>query len=122
MTMTDPMKTILQSVSLETNLFPPTSRYHRIDTATMETVAGKKIIYLRRRFVPPPERFELIQEHMVTEGDRLDNITAQYLGDPEQFWRIADANNAMRPEELTEEIGRKLRITQPEGIPGAQNA
>lgn len=122
MTMTDPMKAILQNVNLKTSLFPPTSRYHGIDTATMEIPDGKTVIYLHRRFVPSPERFELIQEHTVTEGDRLDNVTAHYLGDPEQFWRIADANNAMRPEELTEEIGRKLRITQPEGIPGAQNA
>ena len=120
--MSDLLQAVLQAGNLENNLFAPTSRYYRIDTATMETVDGKTIIYLRRRFVPPPERFELIQEHMVTEGDRLDNIAAHYLGDPEQFWRIADANNAMRCEELTEEIGRKLRITQPEGIPGAQNA
>lgn len=122
MTMTDPMKAILESVKLKNSLFPPTSRYHGIDTATMETMDEETIIYLRRRFVPPSERFELIQEHTVTEGDRLDNVTAHYLGDPEQFWRIADANSAMKPEELTEEVGRKLRITQPEGIPGAKNA
>ena len=36
------------------------------------------------------------------DGDRLDNVSAQYLGDPEQFWRLCDANNAMEPEELTE--------------------
>jgi hypothetical protein len=60
----------------------------------------------------------LLQLHTVTEGERLDNITARYLGDPEQFWRVCDANNAMRPEELTETIGRKLRITLPEGITG----
>ena len=45
-----------------------------------------------------------------------------YLGDPEQFWRVCDANRAMRPDELTETIGRRLRITLPEGIPGAPNA
>ena len=55
----------------------------------------------------------------MTEGERLDNIAAQYLGDPEQFWRICDANGAMRPDELTETVGRRLRITLPEGIPGA---
>ena len=54
--------------------------------------------------------------------ERLDNITAKYMDDPEAFWRIADANAAMRPEELTETIGRRLRITLPEGIPGNQNA
>ena len=52
------------------------------------------------------------------QGERLDNIAAQYLGDPTLFWRLADANGAMRPEELTETVGRKLRITMPEGITG----
>ena len=120
--MTDPLQALIQIGNLKTNLFPPTSRYHGINTATMETKDGKKIIYLQRRFIPALERYELIQEHTVTEGDRLDNIAAHYLGDPEQFWRIADANNAVRPDELTTEIGSKLRITQPEGIQGGQNA
>lgn len=115
--MNDPMQTILK-LNAKANLFPVTSRYHGIDTATLEPVSGEATIYLRRRFVPSPERFALLQEHTVTEGDRLDNITANYLGDPEQFWRICDANAAMRPDELTETVGSKLRITLPEGIPG----
>jgi nucleoid-associated protein YgaU len=88
----------------------------------METKDGKTIIYLQRRFIPALERYELILEHIVTEGDRLDNIAAHYLGDPGQFWRIADANNAIGPDELTAEIGSKLRITQPEGIQGGESA
>ena len=72
----------------------------------------------KRRLVPPPEHFALLQEHAVTEGERLDHIAANYLGDPEQFWRICDANGAMRPDELLEPIGRRLRITLPENIPG----
>jgi hypothetical protein len=63
-----------------------------------------------------------LQEHVVVQGDRLDNITARYLSDPEQFWRVCDANAAMRPDELTEEPGRRLRITLPEGLPGIPNA
>jgi hypothetical protein len=102
--------------------FPPTSRYYNIETATLETKDSRTLIYIRRRFVPPPEHFSLLQEHLVVQGDRLDNITARYLGDPEQFWRVCDANGAMRPDELTEEIGRRLRITLPEGIPGVPNA
>jgi hypothetical protein len=103
-------------------LFPPTSRYYNIGTVTSKTSDGRTVIYLSRRFVPPPERFSLLQEHVVVQGDRLDNITARYLGDPEQFWRVCDANGAMRPDELTETIGRRLRITLPEGIPGIPNA
>ena len=102
-------------------MFPITSRYYSVERVELETPDGRKIVYLRRRFVPPADRFDLLQEHVVTEGERLDNITAEYLGDPEQFWRLCDANNAVRPDELTEEIGRRLRITLPEGIPGNNN-
>ena len=118
--MDDPLQAILKFTA-KTTLFPANSRYHGIDTAKMEAADGRTIIYLRRRFVPPPESFALLQEHTVTEGDRLDNLAARYLGDPEQFWRLCDANAAMRPEELTKTIGRRLRITLPEGILGGQN-
>jgi len=101
--------------------FPVTSRYYRLETATLETAGGKTVRYLRRRFLPPAGNFSLLQEHTVVEGERLDHIAAKTLGDPEQFWRICDANNAMRPEDLLE-IGKKLRITLPEGIPGITNA
>ena len=120
--MTDPMKMILETMKLETTLFPPTSRYHGIETTTMETAGGKTIVYVRRRFVPSPERFAVLQEHTVTQGERLDTIAAQYLGDPEQFWRLCDANNVMHPDDLTETIGRRILITLPEGLPGTKNA
>jgi hypothetical protein len=116
--MTDPLQTIMQPGAIETTAFPPTSRYHGIKTATLTTPDGRIIVYLRRRFVPPMERFSLLQEHIVTDDERLDNITAQYLVDPEQYWRICDANGALHPEELTETTGRMIRITLPEGIPG----
>jgi hypothetical protein len=103
-------------------MFSITSRYYGMATVTFETPDGKKITFVKRRFVPPPERFELLLEHSVAQGERVDNITAQYLGDPEQFWRVCDANGAIRPEELIETIGRRIRITLPEGIPGTSNA
>ena len=100
--------------------FPITSRYHRIETATLETADGRAIVYLRRRFLPDPGDFALLQEHRVQAGERPDHLAARYLNDPEQFWRLADANGVMWPDELTEEVGRAVRITLPEGIPGAQ--
>ena len=106
---------------MSTYNFPPTSRYFGIETTTIKTASGE-VVYLRRRFLPSPDRFALLLEHTVVEDERLDNITAKYLNDPELFWQIADANAAMRPEELTETIGRRLRITLPEGIPGTPNA
>jgi hypothetical protein len=103
-------------------MFRPNSRYYLTPTARLVRADGTEVVYLRRRFVPSPERFALLEEHVVSDGDRLDLIAHQYLGDPEQFWRICDANGAMRPEELIEETGRRLRITLPEGIPGASDA
>jgi hypothetical protein len=102
--------------------FPATSRYYEIDITTMKLPDGETVAYLRRRFIPDPGLFSLLQYHTVTQGQRLDQITAKYMTDPEQFWRICDANAAMRPDELTETVGRQLRITLPEGIPGMLNA
>ena len=112
------IEAILQQ-AITTSPFPAASRYYGIETALMETSDGRIVAYVRRRFAPSPDRLALLQEHFVVEGDRLDNLTAQYLGDPEQFWQVCDANNAMRPDELTETVGKKLRITLPEGISGA---
>ncbi|MEH2372460.1 LysM domain-containing protein [Nostoc sp.] len=86
------------------------SRYHDVKIATLQTASDQTISYLRRRFLPSSQKFEIIQEHQVSEGDRLDNITANYLNDPEVFWHLCDANNAMHPDELTAQIGRRLRI------------
>jgi hypothetical protein len=97
--------------------FPPTSRYFGLAIDRLQTADGRVVAYVRRRFIPQPESFELLQEHTLREGERLDNIAAEFLGDPEQFWRLCDANNAMHPEELTESPGRRIRITLPEGIP-----
>lgn len=105
-----------------TSNFPPTSRYALTPTTSLVRADGTTVTYLKRRFVPAPENLALLQWHQVVQNDRLDNIAAKYLGDPEQFWRLCDANRALRPDELTEAIGKKLRITLPEGIPGVPHA
>lgn len=123
--MNDPhlaLAALLQPASLQQTLFPPTSRYHGIETATLVAAGGTTVIYIRRRFLPAPDDLSLLQEHVVSDGDRIDNIAARYLGDPQQFWRICDANLAMHPDELTETLGRHLRITFPAGIRGGPDA
>jgi hypothetical protein len=100
----------------------PTSRYAAVETATFVAPDGRELPYLRRRVVPQPERLAPLGEHVVAPGERLDVVAAQALGDPEQFWRIADANRALDPRELTTPVGRRLRITLPEGVPGVPDA
>ena len=120
--MNNDIQKLLAAPGLEATAFPPNSRYHGIGMKAVKTEAGETIVHLKRRFVPPPENFTLLQLHTVVQGDRLDNLTYKYLGDAEQFWQVCDANSAVRPEELTETIGRRLRITLPDGIPGVSNA
>lgn len=104
------------------NPFPPNSRYYGIETAEFLAPDGRTVAYLRRRFLPDPDRFVLLQEHSTVEGDRIDNLAATYLGDPEQFWRLCDSNRVLFPTELTDSVGRLVRITLPEGIPGSNPA
>ncbi len=91
-------------------MFEPTSRYFDLETAVYTLLDGREVRYVRRRFLPAPDPGAAFAEHTVTEGERLDNITARYIGDPELFWQLADINNAMQPDELTAEIGRALRV------------
>jgi hypothetical protein len=98
--------------------FPPTSRYGGLPLRSLTRADGEPISYLARRFLPPSDRFSLLRLHAVTAGERLDLIAARELGDPEAYWRICDANNGVKPDELVV-IGRSLRITLPEGIPGS---
>ena len=118
----DPRDAFLQANGLTTPLYPPGSRYHGLSLRQHTLADGTVVSHSERRFLPQPDELTLLQEHRVEEGERIDAIAARYLGDPLQYWRIADANGAMRPAELTETIGRRLRITLPEGIPGVGDA
>jgi nucleoid-associated protein YgaU len=73
----------------------------------------REIRFVKRRFIPSPNGTTTLLEHTVTQGERLDNITVRYLGDPTQFWRICDANNVLQPNELTDNIGRRIKIALP---------
>lgn len=98
-------------------MFTFTSRYYNLETVMLTLPDGRVVAYKRRRFLPQGDSMPLLAEVAVTEGDRLDLITARTLGDPEHFWRVADANNAMNPFDLTAEVGRVLRVPLPQ--PGA---
>lgn len=118
------MTDLAQLVGVKAAIFPPNSRYHGLAALTLEVrdSDGEKVTlaYLPRRFLPQPERLAVVQEHPVIQGDRLDNLAQTYFGDPELFWRLCDANEAMAPDLLTAVVGRRLRVTLPEDIPASR--
>ncbi len=120
--MNDPLKELLDAGVLNTSPFPPNSRYQATAIVTLAQANQEPVAYLKRRFVPPADNFSVVQEHTVVQGDRLDNLAARYLGDAELYWRLCDANGALRPDALIETAGRRLAITLPEGMPGESDA
>lgn len=98
-------------------MFEPTSRYYALETAALAVSdpdgLPRTIAYKRRRFVPPLSDATRVIEHRLAAGERLDTITARYLGDPTQFWQICDANLILRPEELEAEAGRVVHVAMP---------
>lgn len=103
-------------------MLPPTSRYASTGTTTLTTADGTTVVYLGRRLAPQPGSLSQSGQHTVMPGDRLDLIANTAIGDPSQWWQIADANRAMWPEDLTATAGAILRITLPQGVPGVPGA
>ena len=54
--------------------------------------------------------------------DRIDRLSAQYLGDPLAYWRLCDANGVLQPEELTANPGSTIAIPLPAGVGTASGA
>ena len=98
-------------------MFDPTSRYANLPTApiTHTDAEGRTrvVVHVRRRFVPARDASVPLAEHIVSGGERLDLITARYLGDPTLFWRVCDANPILHPEELTAAAGQVIVIGMP---------
>src|SRR3954464_1727272 len=95
-------------------MFNYTSRYYNLETVKMTLHDGREAVYKRRRFLPRGSAMPLLVEVAVTECDRLDLIIARTLGEPEHFGRVADANDAMNPFDLTTETGRILPVPVPQ--------
>jgi hypothetical protein len=86
-----------------------TSRYAQIDIATY-SMNGATVPYLRRRFLPRPDSLPLMTTVTITPDSRIDLIAAKLQGDPQRYWKIADANAAMNPVDLMSHLGAALRI------------
>jgi hypothetical protein len=119
-----PLQAMMQLGVIPPVTFPTDSRYHGFSVQQYTAPNGQVVPYLARRIVPQPgaPNYATINQYLVRQGDRLDIIAAQYLGDPLMAWLICDANGAMRPHDLVATPGTVLAITTPQGIPGGMSA
>jgi len=81
------------------SLFDPKSRYAKLGTVLTTDARGRQV-----EVVPPAPKPEqsLRGTHVLRQGERADHLAALYLADPAGFWRIAEMNDAMSAEVVTE--------------------
>jgi len=94
-------------------MFDFTSRYARQEVAAYFAPNGSEISYARRRWLPAGAALPLLAEVTFQSFDRLDLVTYRALANPLQYWRVADANDALNPFDL-EVPGRVLRVPVPQ--------
>ncbi len=115
--MTDPVQRLIDAGAIPSTPFAPQSRYDGVALAVLQQRAGDPgVTYVRRRFIPSPDALTIAMRHSVVALERPDQLGAKYLGDPLLYWRIADANAVVDPNELTDTIGRRIDIALPPGL------
>jgi hypothetical protein len=82
------------------------SRYESVPEGVFADARGRQIPFKLLRIIADAPS---LQTHTVQSLDRLDMIAFKYYDDPEQFWRVCDANLATLPDELLE-VGKRLLI------------
>jgi len=95
-------------------MFDHTSRYYELPVATYVGPDGRAVSYVSRRFLPQGAALPLLAEVSVQQAERIDMIAHRTLGDSVAYWRVCDANNAVDPQALTAEPGRRLRVPMPQ--------
>ncbi|MFF3872666.1 hypothetical protein [Streptomyces sp. NPDC001978] len=111
---TEPYESALDSIP-GAHPYPRTSRYHDAEIGVHRLPDGTEVRYTKRRLLPPLD--EETEPHTVGAGERPDLLARRFLGDPGQWWRIADANPVLDPRELTDEAGRVIGIPLAGGLP-----
>lgn len=115
---TDPISALIEAGVIPSSPFAPNSRYHGVAIALHlppGAAPDQGVPYVLRRFIPQQRQIGTLFEHTVRSGDRPDSLAAALWGDPEVYWRIADANAVTDPFELTDTPGAQIRIPVPEG-------
>lgn len=79
--------------------FDDKSRYRDLEAYQVPDRRGRTVSVVP---VPPAPAETLLGLHVLREGQRLDHLAHRYLDDPAGFWRLAELNDAMLPETLSE--------------------
>ena len=80
--------------------FSDKSRYKKSDQYEVTDSRGRTVKVVS---VPPSPEVGILGYHLLKQGQRADHLASQYCNDQAGFWRIAEANDAMLPESMSEQ-------------------
>jgi hypothetical protein len=80
-------------------MFDDKSRYKKAETYTVTDSRGRSVTVVG---VPKAPSLSLLGYHRLIQGQRLDHLAYQYLGEATASWKIAEANEAMLQEAISE--------------------
>jgi len=116
------LATLIQSAAGTGTPTNTTSCYYGAAIRQITLPDGTPVAFLARRILPQPTIYLSVQNYVVAENDRIDNLAARFLGDPLLYWMICDANGVTDPDELTVQAGRSILIPLASAVPaGARN-
>ena len=81
------------------SLFDPKSRYAALRTVLLPDGRGRLVEVVPPAPAPPQA---LGGRHLHRQGERADHLATLYLSDPAGYWRLAEMNDAMTAEVLSE--------------------
>ena len=80
-------------------MFDPKSRYAGLTTYHLTDLRGRDVEVVPAAADP---REPLLGIHARKDGERTDHLAARYLSDAAGYWRIAEINDAMTADVLTD--------------------
>jgi hypothetical protein len=81
-------------------MFDNNSRYSSVEQYAVTDRQGRTIQVVG---VPPVPGQFFLGYHLLMQGQRIDHLASKYLNNPTGFWRIAELNDVMLVETLTEQ-------------------
>lgn len=102
--------------------FPPNSRYYLVPERWRIAADGTEERFLARRIIPEQARYQVLDRYRPQIGERIEQVASAVFGDPEQYWKLCDANGSEEPAGATSPEGRLLIVPMPIEMSGDGNA
>lgn len=83
------------------------SRYEKVEDYKFKRSDGSEVLLKKKRTMKEPGSRMI---HTVQEGERTDILAHRYYRDPLKFWKLADGNSEVNPEDLLEVPGDKILV------------